>query len=1126
QASGQYEFVTDAYSKGRRITGVCMPDGSVHINTQHIVAVGDVSAIDDLRYTLVHEGTHADVVNDQRVGNLLSRLIVATMRDGGLMDEQLAVIRRIGGTNEYDKYKAQLEAQGINPNHMIGDEFLAHSIEAIERGIPIEQITNNKTLQTYISELYGYRQGNPGRGTSERQQNDAVGKGKRIQEGAGTDGNTAGTDSGRGPAESLNGNTKQSLQNELNDNASKENKSTTEEEIKPIGSGVFGEIYDQFKGKVKDAIDFLKNKKSGEALNVLHHKDIDGGISLVWGDEKSGLAHILKKHPKLADNLQELLDGMNISSQSDNRIVLESESHKAVVSKMKGLEPTSNWLLTAYEKKKPVSVSSSDIETEPKGKRNDTASPQNELSNGKVNKDSEIKQANVGENAKIDDWGEKIAGARKDALKELAQTVDDINEQELIEKPLGKVWKRPDYAKMVEKGQITPEDALVLESITRALLSIPKPKLQRYGSNYKLKGWVNMVLKTLEAIKNYSKGNADAKQNVVDMLANGTNNISVMYHILKELGYPETKLSKFSIPEIRHIADSNSGDVYYTGSRRFSDSKDAMKEAVRITMVQLGYDNVEYSPEDFIITENSRFLSEDTGKYTVTWMKSGRTKSVNEITVGSKEEADSFVEQKKKQGIYAVVTPQKTGKRIIDSYGIKARDPFTRERVNLKWEEPTFETKEEADAYIKSNIAELGEKANEAIAPLHQKESNTSPADRIKLYIDWDRKTGKYDIWMPLGSNTALGNMMTVFSCDTRKEAYDWANDIKNRERLAEQLAKAKESMKKENGFTPEKPRVGNDWRKGKDISEREFGETFGFRGVQFGNWANQKDRQNALNEAYDALMDMADVLGVSPKALSLNGELGMAFGARGVGGFAAHYESGQVVINITKTRGAGSLAHEWWHALDNYFGRNGWSSSTFITDISRATNNKVRDVVARAFFDIVKAVNNSDYNKRNAGSDYWGSNIEETARLFAEWIKAEIESKGNNNSFLAHGIKSEDEYRQMMYNVQKTLNPYEKMTFDEFKSKPSSLSGYRYPTKQEMEELSPLMQNLFDVMQEKVENGKAVLYQRGKYFNNIQSESNNPSSNLASEVAVQLVQDAGIEVVADKAEMERVLNE
>ena len=52
-------------------------------------------------------------------------------------------------------------------------------------------------------------------------------------------------------------------------------------------------------------------------------------------------------------------------------------------SKIKGSMTTNNWLLTAYEKEKPASASSSDIETEPRGKRNGTATPQNGLSKGK-----------------------------------------------------------------------------------------------------------------------------------------------------------------------------------------------------------------------------------------------------------------------------------------------------------------------------------------------------------------------------------------------------------------------------------------------------------------------------------------------------------------------------------------------------------------------------------------------------------------------------------------------------------------------------------------------------------------------------------------------------------------------
>lgn len=111
------------------------------------------------------------------------------------------------------------------------------------------------------------------------------------------------------------------------------------------------------------------------------------------------------------------------------------------------------------------------------------------------------------------------------------------------------------------------------------------------------------------------------------------------------------------------------------------------------------------------------------------------------------------------------------------------------------------------------------------------------------------------------------------------------------------------------------------DYRKGKNITPQDILDTFGFRGGEFGNWLNAEERQQFLNYAYDALMDLANVIGASPKALSLNGELSIAFGARGHQGAKAHYEPTKAVINLTKMNGAGSLAHEWAHALDNYFG-------------------------------------------------------------------------------------------------------------------------------------------------------------------------------------------------------------
>ncbi len=92
----------------------------------------------------------------------------------------------------------------------------------------------------------------------------------------------------------------------------------------------------------------------------------------------------------------------------------------------------------------------------------------------------------------------------------------------------------------------------------------------------------------------------------------------------------------------------------------------------------------------------------------------------------------------------------------------------------------------------------------------------------------------------------------------------------------------------------------------------------FGIRGVEFGHWVDDASGKYHLQRSAEAFHDLADVLGIDDKDVSLNGRLAIAFGARGKGSALAHYEPDRKVINMTKYGGAGSLAHEWGHALDN----------------------------------------------------------------------------------------------------------------------------------------------------------------------------------------------------------------
>ena len=172
------------------------------------------------------------------------------------------------------------------------------------------------------------------------------------------------------------------------------------EEVQPSGRGVMGNIYDLFRGKAKEAVDFLMRKKEGVAVGALHHREV-GDIDLWWGNEKAGLMKIARKHPEVLDNLQGVLDGMRVVQASDNRIILESDTHKAVVSNnWLGEKIGSQWLLTAYEKKgTDTSGGSIDIVPEPNGKQNGTAPLQDVVpSDGKDSVSSGNGQGNVGEN--------------------------------------------------------------------------------------------------------------------------------------------------------------------------------------------------------------------------------------------------------------------------------------------------------------------------------------------------------------------------------------------------------------------------------------------------------------------------------------------------------------------------------------------------------------------------------------------------------------------------------------------------------------------------------------------------------------------------------------------------------
>lgn len=213
--------------------------------------------------------------------------------------------------------------------------------------------------------------------------------------------------------------------------------------------------------------------------------------------------------------------------------------------------------------------------------------------------------------------------------------------------------------------------------------------------------------------------------------------------------------------------------------------------------------------------------------------------------------------------------------------------------------------------------------------------------------------------------------------------------------------------------------------------------ERFGLKAVQWGETTlkNQKEAKIRLIQAHESLIDLSNLLDIPPAAIGLDGTLSLAFGARGKGGLSksggktlATYEPDYSIINLTREGGAGSLAHEWFHALDNYLVKSLKGDSQKIAH-SYATGSK--KIVPKKVFDgelidldsldrsdlleaieaLKKSVNDNAYHEYAKDLDglfsrkeaYWSSSIEKTARAFERYVKDGLKENGVKNDFLVN---------------------------------------------------------------------------------------------------------------------------
>ncbi|EIG3859998.1 hypothetical protein FRO73_005265, partial [Escherichia coli] len=299
-------------------------------------------------------------------------------------------------------------------------------------------------------------------------------------------------------------------------------------------------------------------------------------------------------------------------------------------------------------------------------------------------------------------------------------------------------------------------------------------------------------------------------------------------------------------------------------------------------------------------------------------------------------------------------------------------------------------------------------------------DEKTAPSPDDKIRFDVYRNTRSGDIFIAYGKNKMRVRGGFKSASDARKYIDS------HRDELVRHVKEMREISREEQRNATNRDRTGPERRKG-NVSPEQFSDAFGFRGVQFGNYVEGPRRQADLNRAYDSLHDLAEVLNVPTKALSLNGRLGLAFGARGKGKAAAHYEPGEVAINLTKGNGPGALAHEWFHSLDNYFGRYDVSNDgkitsggDFMTEAQRVrrifkdgryvdAEYPVRQEVYDAFKGVIQAIKNSDMPRRSVLLDevrskpYWSTDVEMAARAFERYVQDKARMAGVENDYLVN---------------------------------------------------------------------------------------------------------------------------
>lgn len=204
----------------------------------------------------------------------------------------------------------------------------------------------------------------------------------------------------------------------------------------------------------------------------------------------------------------------------------------------------------------------------------------------------------------------------------------------------------------------------------------------------------------------------------------------------------------------------------------------------------------------------------------------------------------------------------------------------------------------------------------------------------------------------------------------------------------------------------------------------------FDFKSISIGRWVTRQEQDRASGLFYDALADLMAILQSPEPLISLRGTLSLQYGIGGRPGVAAHYDPSQRCFSLAKNAGPGSIAHEWFHALDHYLAdkafsdapRGMFASKAWLSDATPVPH-PINDLLVACFNRIMldedgerpsELFRVSAQVDKAQGVVYYSRPEEICARAF----EAFIQDAGISNNFLVSGTKTSVEAQQGLYPI------------------------------------------------------------------------------------------------------------